>query len=311
MFSPSMVTHVLCSVVACILIDCAVTSTIWSFYLYNARLTTIAAYHAIWCSPNMGKSGFITNPDNSIWKLRLFLLSFAFTISNFVSAASWRPHRVPGVILKCCRRSKSTGTRSQYASLFSVHRSRIVARRCNPTHACCCGPASDRNLFSRLHWPWGRSIPGSWMVGSLINDLFGTSTIWFCHRVLQSCWMGCLHLFRILCPCNISMFVAQLCGGHGEWRCLWIAHSLHEGLWWLVRVPATDSFHLRWRYSSRPKAKPQFVRALCLSGLLHTLAPLLCNYYLDLVTFIEEFTERQFWMWLFEQMCEYWWKVIG
>ena len=27
-----------------------------------------------------------------------------------------------------------------YASLFGVHRSRIVARRCNPTdHACCCG----------------------------------------------------------------------------------------------------------------------------------------------------------------------------
>ena len=49
------------------------------------------------------------------------------------------------------------------------------------------GPASDRNLFSRLHWPRGRSIPGSWMVGSLINDLFGTSTI--CHRVRQRCWM--------------------------------------------------------------------------------------------------------------------------
>ena len=33
------------------------------------------------------------------------------------------------------------------------------------------GPAFVRNLFSRLHWPRGRSIPGSWMVGSLINDL--------------------------------------------------------------------------------------------------------------------------------------------
>ena len=43
-------------------------------------------------------------------------------------------------------------------------------------------PASIRNLFSRLHWPRGRSIPGSWMLGSLIKDLFGTPTIWFCHE---------------------------------------------------------------------------------------------------------------------------------
>ena len=50
-------------------------------------------------------------------------------------------------------------------------------------------PVCVRNLFSRLHWPRGRSIPGSWMVGSLINYLFGTSTIWFCHRVRQRCWM--------------------------------------------------------------------------------------------------------------------------
>ena len=28
---------------------------------------------------------------------------------------------------------------SQYASWFGVHRSRRVARRCNSTHACCCG----------------------------------------------------------------------------------------------------------------------------------------------------------------------------
>ena len=58
------------------------------------------------------------------------------------------------------------------------------------THSCMLlrhGPASDRNRFSGLHWPRGRSIPGSWMVGSLINELFGTSTI--CHRVRQRCWM--------------------------------------------------------------------------------------------------------------------------
>ena len=69
----------------------------------------------------------------------MLLLSFAFTISNIVSAANWRPHHVLGVVLRCHRRSKSTGTRSQYASLFGVDRSRRVARRCNPTHACCCG----------------------------------------------------------------------------------------------------------------------------------------------------------------------------
>ena len=43
------------------------------------------------------------------------------------------------LVLRCRRRSKSIGTHSQYASLFGVHRSRRVARRCNPTHACCCG----------------------------------------------------------------------------------------------------------------------------------------------------------------------------
>ena len=84
------------------------------------------------------------------------LLSFAFMISNFVSAASSRPHPVQGIILKCRRRSKSTGTRSQYASLFGVHRSRRVARRCNPI-----GHGTG-------------STPGSWIVGSLINYLFWT-----------------------------------------------------------------------------------------------------------------------------------------
>ena len=38
-------------------------------------------------------------------------------------------------------------------------------------HAVAHGPASVRNLFSRLHWPRDRPIPGSWMVGSLIRSL--------------------------------------------------------------------------------------------------------------------------------------------
>ena len=62
-----------------------------------------------------------------------------FMISSFVSAASWMLHHVLDVVLRCHRRSKSTGTHSQHASLSGVHRSRRVARRCNPTHACCCG----------------------------------------------------------------------------------------------------------------------------------------------------------------------------
>ena len=51
------------------------------------------------------------------------------------------------------------------------------------------GPAFVRNLFSRLYGTRGRSIPGSWMVGSLIliNYLFGTSTIWFFHRLRHRC----------------------------------------------------------------------------------------------------------------------------
>ena len=59
------------------------------------------------------------------------------------------------------------------------------------------GPASVRNLFSRLHWSRGRSIPGSWMVGSLINDLLETSMIWFYHRVHCTIWpTGCSEVRR-------------------------------------------------------------------------------------------------------------------
>ena len=44
------------------------------------------------------------------------------------------------------------------------------------------GPATDRHVFSRLHWPRGWSTHSNWMVRSLIKDLFGTSTMWFCHH---------------------------------------------------------------------------------------------------------------------------------
>ena len=75
-----------------------------------------------------------------------------FMISSFVSAASWRPHPVLDVVLRCHRRGKSTGTHSQCASLFVVHRSRRVARWCNLTHACCCG------MLPRL---FGTCLPSS------------------------------------------------------------------------------------------------------------------------------------------------------
>ena len=61
------------------------------------------------------------------------------------------------VVLRCHRRSKSTGTHSRHASLFGVHRSRRVARRCNPTHACCCGMV-PRTRVPRL---MGTSLAGS------------------------------------------------------------------------------------------------------------------------------------------------------
>ena len=103
----------------------------------------------------------------------LLLLSFAFTISNVVSVARWRPHPVLGVVLRCRRRSKSTGTHSQYASWCVVHRSRRVARRCNPTHACCCGMVPRLSGTCLAGSTGHGTIPGSWMVGSLINYLFG------------------------------------------------------------------------------------------------------------------------------------------
>ena len=102
------------------------------FVFTSSEMCTIpvprAAPHCIFCLAKI-----------SLSILLLSLLSFAFTISNFFSAASGRPHPVLYVVLRCHRRSKSTGTHSQYAALFGVHRSRRVARRCNPTNACCCG----------------------------------------------------------------------------------------------------------------------------------------------------------------------------
>ena len=62
---------------------------------------------------------------------RLLLLSLAFhdlkfCLSNQLKAAS-------------SARCSSEMPPSKQVSLFGVHRSRRVARRCNPTHACCCG----------------------------------------------------------------------------------------------------------------------------------------------------------------------------
>ena len=60
-----------------------------------------------------------------------------------------------------------------------------MARRCNPTHASCCGmvpPLIGTCLAGSIgHGAGPFQVAGcllaGWMVGSLINDLFGTSTI--------------------------------------------------------------------------------------------------------------------------------------
>ena len=85
---------------------------------------------------------YIIIDNQSCWCCRLL-----FMISGFVSAASWRLPPVLDVVLRCHRWSKSTGTHSQHASLFGVHRSRRGARRCNSTHACCCDGCQLRLLF--------------------------------------------------------------------------------------------------------------------------------------------------------------------
>ncbi len=85
--------------------------------------------------------------------------------------------------------SKHVNIHSQYASWFVVHRSRRVARGCNPTDACCCGIV-PRLIGTCLAGSIGHGAGPSPVAGwTLINYLFGTSTIWFCHRVRQRCWM--------------------------------------------------------------------------------------------------------------------------
>ena len=55
------------------------------------------------------------------------------------------------------------------------------------------GPASDRNLFSRLHWPQGRSIPGrvinQWLIWDINNFILPC--------VHQRCWMVCASSGRL------------------------------------------------------------------------------------------------------------------
>ena len=107
----------------------------------------------------------------------LLLLSFAFhdlklCLSTQLKAASWA-------------RCSSEMPPSKQVNGHSFTTCLIVWGSPQSRH----GPASVRNLFSRLLWPRSRYIPGSWMVGSLIKDLFGTSTVWFYHRVRQRSWM--------------------------------------------------------------------------------------------------------------------------
>ena len=86
-------------------------------------------------------------------------------------------------------------------------------------------PASVRNLFSRLHWSRDRSILRSWMVGSLINDLFGTSTIWFCHRVRQRCWMVSASSGRLDHIGCLDFNRGRGGGGGGGWKSISVSRG--------------------------------------------------------------------------------------
>ena len=100
------------------------------------------------------------------------------------------------VVLRCHRRSKSTGTHSQRTLIHCLGLTAVAEWRGDATpvmHAIAAWsrvrsePVQQAPL---VHWAPGRSIPGRWMVGSLAKDLFGTSTVWFCHRVRQRYWMA-------------------------------------------------------------------------------------------------------------------------
>ena len=95
----------------------------------------------VYCRLNVSLSYF---PSGLLRTLRYSFVKccccrLLFMISRFVSASKWRLHPVLDIVLRWSSRSKSTGTHSQQASLLGGYRSRRVARRCNPTHACCCG----------------------------------------------------------------------------------------------------------------------------------------------------------------------------
>ena len=70
-----------------------------------------------------------------VWNIVVFVCfhDLKFHLGSQLNAAScaWYNSEMPPS-------KQATGTRSQYASLFGIPHSRRLARRCNPTHACCC-----------------------------------------------------------------------------------------------------------------------------------------------------------------------------
>ena len=144
----------------------------------------------------MASVGLIEDHVRNRTMCRMLLLSFAFHDLNFCLSSQLKA-------ASCARCSSEMPPSKQvnghsftiknYASLFGVYRSRRVARRCNPTQACCCGmvPRSFGTCLAGSIGHGAGPFPvagwwGPWSRTCLVRRWFGSATV--CGRGLG--WSG-------------------------------------------------------------------------------------------------------------------------
>ena len=100
----------------------------------RCQVCRLVSYQSVPCHRQLRpeSKSFLSNQFLASWHRQLLLLLYAFRDLRF-----WLSRQLKAA--SCARCSTEMPPSKQCVSWFGVHRSRRVARRCNPTHACCCG----------------------------------------------------------------------------------------------------------------------------------------------------------------------------